>query len=74
MSIIEKAAGRIGTSAPRPTPAGGNPDHPEGGSLIENALNKQRGSHQRPCRHPAEPIFNVPDSLRCCTARCSRSI
>jgi protein-tyrosine kinase len=64
MSIIEKAAGRIGTGAPRPAPAGGSPDHPEGGSLIESALNKQRGSSQSApfVATPVEPIFNVPDA------------
>jgi len=63
MSIIEKAAGRIGAGAPRPAPAGGNPDHPEGGSLIESALNKQRSSHSTPfVATPVEPIFNVPDA------------
>jgi protein-tyrosine kinase len=62
MSIIEKAAGRIGAGTPHPNPAGGNSDHPEGGSLIENALNKQRSSHSAPfVATPVEPIFNVPD-------------
>ena len=62
MSIIEKAAGKIGTGAPRPAAqSGGEAGHDA--SLIENALNKQRQSHAEPfVATPVEPIFSTPDS------------
>src|SRR3569832_1043614 len=61
MSIIEKAAGKIGTGAPHPAPQS-DPGHDA--SLIENALNKQRSSHAAPfVATPVEPIFNAPDTL-----------
>jgi len=62
MSIIEKAAGKIGTGAPRPAAQDGNNDPGHDASLIENALNKQRGSHAAPfVATPIEPMFSTPD-------------
>ena len=47
MSIIEKAAGKIGAGTSRPVSPVDN-NHPgNDSSLIENALNKQRGGHAR---------------------------
>ncbi len=64
MSIIEKAAGKIGTGAPHPTPQVGPGDPGHDASLIENALNKQRGGHAVPfVATPVEPIFSAPDTL-----------
>jgi len=48
MSIIEKAAGKIGTGAPHPAPQVGPGDPGHDASLIENALNKQRSSLAAP--------------------------
>ena len=63
MSIIEKAAGKIGTGAPRPASPGGNSDSGHDASLIENALNKQRSGHAAPfVATPVEPMFNAPDA------------
>lgn len=63
MSIIEKAAGKIGTGAPRPAPLGGNSDSGHDASLIENALNRQRSGHATPfVATPVEPMFNAPDA------------
>lgn len=60
MSIIEKAAGKIGAGAPRPVPQGGNSDSGHDASLIENALNKQRSGHASPfVATPVEPMFNA---------------
>ncbi|MDP2057837.1 MAG: XrtA-associated tyrosine autokinase [Thiobacillus sp.] len=61
MSIIEKAAGKIGAGAPRPAPQGGNSDSSHDASLIENALNRQRSGHAAPfVATPVEPMFNAP--------------
>ena len=63
MSIIEKAAGKIGTGAPRPAPQGSHVDPVQAASLIENALNKQRNSQATPfVATPVEPIFSEPDA------------
>jgi receptor protein-tyrosine kinase len=63
MSIIEKAAGKIGSGAPRPAEPDGNNDSGHDASLIENALNKQRGSHAAPfVATPIEPMFSAPDA------------
>lgn len=63
MSIIEKAAGKIGTGAPRPASPDGNKSASEGGSLIEGALNKKHGNHAASfVATPVEPVFNVPDA------------
>jgi protein-tyrosine kinase len=62
MSIIEKAAGKIGSGAPRP-PSQGASDPGRDASLIENALNKQRSSHAAPfVATPIEPMFSAPDA------------
>ena len=64
MSIIEKAAGKIGTGASHPAPLGGSGDPGHEASLIENALNKQRSSHAAPfVATPVEPVFSAPDTL-----------
>ncbi len=61
MSIIEKAAGKIGTGAPRPAVQGPAGDAGHDGSLIEGALNKQRSSHAEPfVATPIEPVFTTP--------------
>jgi len=61
MSIIEKAAGKMGAS--RPAPQGGNSDSGHDASLIENALNRQRSSHAAPfVATPVEPMFNAPST------------
>jgi len=62
MSIIEKAAGKIGMGALRPDSPGSSGDPGHDASLIENALNKQRSSHATPfVATPVEPMFSVPD-------------
>ncbi len=60
MSIIEKAAGKIGSGAAQSS-AGSS--HAQDASLIENALNKQRGSQQSApfVATPVEPIFSAPN-------------
>jgi receptor protein-tyrosine kinase len=59
MSIIEKAAGKIGAGAPRPVSLGGDSGHDA--SLIENAHNRQRSGHAAPfVATPVEPMFNPP--------------
>jgi len=63
MSIIEKAAAKIGTGAPRPAPVGGNSESGHDASLIENALNRQGSGHATPfVATPVEPMFNAPDA------------
>ncbi len=66
MSIIEKAAGKIGAGAPAPQapPHPVDNSFPRGDSLIEEALNKQRSSsHADPfVATPIEPIFSAPDA------------
>ncbi|MBU1265918.1 MAG: XrtA-associated tyrosine autokinase [Gammaproteobacteria bacterium] len=60
MSIIEKAAGKIGAGAPRPAPQVGNSDSGHDAGLIENALNPQRSGHASPfVATPVEPMFNA---------------
>ncbi|KAB2320134.1 tyrosine-protein kinase family protein [Betaproteobacteria bacterium SCN1] len=59
MSIIEKAAGKIGTGAPRP-PAGGTGQPQQDASMIENALAKQREKAAAPLvATPVEPVREV---------------
>ncbi len=63
MSIIEKAAGKIGSGAPRPAPQDGNIDSGHDASLIDNALNRQRSGHASPfVATPVEPMFNATDA------------
>ena len=60
MSIIEKAAGKIGAGASRPASGGGNSDSGHEAGLIENALNPQRSGHASPfVATPVEPMFNA---------------
>ena len=59
MSIIEKAAGKIGAGASRPASPGGDSTSAHDASLIENALNKQRSSHAMPfVATTVEPMFS----------------
>lgn len=59
MSIIEKAAGKIGTGAPRP-PAGGTGQPQQDASMIESALAKQREKAAAPLvATPVEPVRDV---------------
>lgn len=63
MSIIEKAAGKLGAGAPRPSSAEGNEvaGHARDASLIEGALNKQRdGRPPAFVATPIEPVFSTP--------------
>lgn len=63
MSIIEKAAGKIGAGAPRPAPQDSNSDSGHDAGLIENAINKQRSGHASPfVATPVEPMFNAADA------------
>ncbi|MBW8328710.1 MAG: XrtA-associated tyrosine autokinase [Thiobacillus sp.] len=63
MSIIEKAAGKIGAGTPRPASPGDNDDPDHNASLIENALSKQRSSHAAPfVATPVEPMFSEQDA------------
>ena len=63
MSIIEKAAGKIGTGSPRTAPQSANVASAQDAGLIEHALNKQRNSQATPfvATH-VEPIFSEPDA------------
>ena len=64
MSIIEKAAGKIGSGAPRPVLPGDRSEAEHDASLIENALNKQRSAPATPfVATPVEPIFSGSDTL-----------
>ncbi|MDP1928359.1 MAG: XrtA-associated tyrosine autokinase [Thiobacillus sp.] len=63
MSIIEKAAGKIGTGAPRPGISSNPTETVREASLIENALHKQSSSHAAPfVATTVEPIFSEPDA------------
>jgi protein-tyrosine kinase len=66
MSIIEKAAGKIGAAAAATQPQQAPVDKPQqrGDSMIEEALAKQRSSSHADSfvATPVEPIFNVPDA------------
>ncbi len=60
MSIIEKAAGKIGAGASRPAPQDGNSDSGHDAGPIENALNQRRSDHASPfVATPVEPMFNA---------------
>lgn len=63
MSIIEKAAGKIGSGTSE-TPRGDRTDTDRDASMIENALNKQRSaSHAAPfVATPVEPVFSAQDT------------
>jgi receptor protein-tyrosine kinase len=64
MSIIEKAAGKLGAGTPQPAPpAEVGIERPRDGSLIEHALDKQRSSPAPAfVATPVEPMFNAPDT------------
>ena len=63
MSIIEKAAGKIGAGTPRPASHGDNDAPGHNASLIENALSKQRSGHAAPfVATPVEPMFSEQDA------------
>ena len=63
MSIIEKAAGKIGSGVPRTSTQSSDTDPVKESSLIENALNKQRSSQATPfVATPVEPVFSEPDA------------
>lgn len=64
MSIIEKAAGKLGGGAPRPaSPAGSGDERARDTSLIEHALDKQRSGESTPfVATPVEPVFSGPDT------------
>ena len=63
MSIIEKAAGKIGTGAPRPAPQGRGADSVQEPGLLDPAPNRQRNSQTSPfVATPVEPMFSEPDT------------
>jgi protein-tyrosine kinase len=64
MSIIEKAAGKMGTGGSRQVPPpSGDSSQAQDASLIENALNKQRAGHAESfVATPVEPMFSEPDT------------
>ncbi|MBT9590668.1 MAG: tyrosine-protein kinase family protein [Thiobacillus sp.] len=63
MSIIEKAAGKIGSGIPRTLTQSSNADPVKETSLIEDALGKQRNSQAMPfVATPVEPVFSEPDA------------
>jgi len=63
MSIIEKAAGKIGTGAPRPGVVANPAEMARDASLIESALSRQGSSHASPfIATTVEPIFSDPDA------------
>ncbi|HQT30397.1 MAG TPA: XrtA-associated tyrosine autokinase [Thiobacillus sp.] len=64
MSIIEKAAGKIGTGAPKPGVVANPAETARDASLIESALSKQgSSSHASPfIATTVEPIFSDPDA------------
>jgi receptor protein-tyrosine kinase len=64
MSIIEKAAGKLGGGvAQPPAPAESANAHARDASLIEHALDKQRASEPAGfVATPVEPVFSAPDT------------
>ncbi|HMM46952.1 MAG TPA: XrtA-associated tyrosine autokinase [Thiobacillaceae bacterium] len=62
MSIIEKAAGKLGAAAPRAAPAGTD-EATHGADVIEDALGKQRSEAAAPfVATPVQPVFVEPGS------------
>lgn len=62
MSIIEKAAGKIGTGAAHPAAVAGETARAQDASMIEGALAKQREKQSSSfVATPVEPVFNAPD-------------
>ncbi len=63
MSIIEKAAGKIGTGVPRPAAQSGHSEAAHDASLIEHAVNRQHNTPTTPfVATPVEPIFSGSDT------------
>jgi receptor protein-tyrosine kinase len=63
MSIIERAAGKLGAGASKSASAGAE-THSGQDSLIENALNRQRGSQADAfVATPVEPMFSALDTV-----------
>ena len=63
MSIIEKAAGKIGSGVPRTLTQSSDTDPVKETSLIEDALSKQRNTQATSfVATPVEPVFSEPDS------------
>jgi len=63
MSIIEKAAGKIGSGSPRTPPQSSRSEAEHDASLIENALNKRHYAPTAPfVATPVEPIFSGSDT------------
>ena len=63
MSIIEKAAGKIGSGVPRTLTQSSDTDPVKETSLIEDALRKQRSTQSTPfVATPVEPVFSEPDT------------
>lgn len=65
MSIIEKAAGKIGSGAAHPAAPAGETVRAQDTSMIENALARQREKQASPSAPfvatPVEPVFSAPD-------------
>ncbi|MHB1052254.1 MAG: XrtA-associated tyrosine autokinase [Thiobacillus sp.] len=63
MSIIEKAAGKIGSGVPGTSTQSSNTDPVKETSLIEDALSKQRNNQAMPfVATPVKPVFSEPDA------------
>lgn len=64
MSLIEKAAGKLGAGNAPPSTQGGGHATAADASLIEGAVNKQRGPRTEPfVATPVEPVFKDPATL-----------
>lgn len=64
MSIIEKAAGKIGTGAPRPSPESSHGEAAREVSLVEGAVSRQQARSSAPSfvATPVEPMFSDPEA------------
>ncbi|MFP5411126.1 MAG: protein tyrosine kinase, partial [Gammaproteobacteria bacterium] len=64
MSLIEKAAGKLGGGANKAPVQGNDAPQAPDASLIEGALNKQRSHRSAPfVATPVEPVFKDPETL-----------
>jgi receptor protein-tyrosine kinase len=65
MSIIEKAAGKLGAGGPHAaSPEGDGLNGSREASVIESALSKQRSGQAAPfVATPVEPVFSAPDAV-----------
>lgn len=64
MSLIEKAAGKLGSGSNQPPTQGDKHVEASGASLIEGAVNKQRSPRTEPfVATPVEPVFKDPETL-----------